>query len=121
MRLRCLLVALPVCPLLFAQEYTLSKDGIGPISLKLQAGKGKNITATCRNGYAQPIRSAKFCLRKGWPGQSPESFAKSACDWSFQTVTGCRPAKMCPGTSQGSRWAQATTTSRFLLSKESLI
>ena len=88
MGFHCLLVLLPIVPLAFAQQYNLSKDGIGPISLKLQAeGKGKKakVTAICRNDSAQPIRWAKFCLRG--------PFTKSGCDWTFQTVNRLPPGQ----------------------------
>ena len=88
MRFRCLLVVLPIFPLAFAQEYHLSKGGLGPISLKLETeGKGKKtkVTATCRNDSAQPIRSARFCLRG--------PFTKAGCDWVFQTANRLPPGQ----------------------------
>jgi hypothetical protein len=88
MRLHYLVALIPIASLALAQEYNLSKDGVGPISLRLQAeGKGKKtkVTATCRNGSAQPIRWARFCLRG--------PFTKSGCDWTFQTVSRLPPGQ----------------------------
>jgi hypothetical protein len=72
----------------FAQEYNLSKDGIGPISLKLQAeGRGKKtkVTAICRNESTQPIRRAIFCVRG--------PYTKSGCDWLFPTASRLPPGE----------------------------